>query len=482
MDGTDTHSVEPPTAQVLLALLERQRAAARTEPFPTLAVRKDRLRRAIEALIANERRIVEACHTDFGNRHEALSLLTEVMAPVRSLRHALKNVERWMRPEKRRPEFPMGLIGARAYIFHQPLGVIGVVVPWNAPVALAYTPLAGILSAGNRTMIKLSEFVPTVSALTAEITRAAFDETEVAIVNGEVDVATAFTALPFDHLLFTGGAGTARAVMKAAATNLVPVTLELGGKSPAVVAQGADLGSAAGKIVFGKLANAGQVCMAPDFALVQRSDRDAFVEAVRTEMQRQFPDVSRNPDFTNVHLPRQRQRLAAMVEEAAREAAVVITLSGESIAELATTQRFPPVIVVDPPLDCRLMREEVFGPILPVVSYERLEDLPALLGSLSRPLAMYFLGGTRAQKDFMLRNTWAGGMSFDDIMLHPFMQDLPFGGVGESGMGRYLGFDGFKTFSNSKSVAEPPWIDAIKYLAPPYSPKLARLMRRALRF
>lgn len=467
--------------QTLQGILECQRAAANAEPYPTLALRKDRLRRAVDVLIMNEKRIVEACHADFGNRHEALSLLTEVMAPVRSLKHALKNVERWMRPEKRRPEFPMGLMGARAYIFHQPLGVIGVVVPWNAPVALAYTPLAGIFAAGNRAMIKLSECVPAVSALTAEITRAAFDETEVAIVNGEADVAAAFTALPFDHLLFTGGAGTARHVMRAAANHLVPVTLELGGKSPAIVAEGADLAKVVGKIVFGKLANAGQVCMAPDFALVHRRDRDAFVEAVRSEMLRQFPNVSSNPDFTNVHLPKQRQRLAAMVQEAAEGGGIVITLSGESVSDLQQTKRFPPAIVVDPRLDCRLMREEVFGPILPIVSYERFEDLPKLLGSLSRPLAMYYLGGTRAQKDFMLRNTWAGGMSFDDIMLHPFMQDLPFGGVGESGMGRYLGFEGFKTFSNAKAVAEPPWIDAIKYLAPPYSPKLAQIMRRSLR-
>ena len=465
----------------LQALLERQRAAANAEPYPTLAVRKDRLRRAIATLIRNEKRIVEACHADFGNRHEALSLLTEVMAPVRSLKQALKNVDRWIRPEKRKPEFPMGLMGARAYIFYQPLGVVGVVVPWNAPVALAYTPLAGILSAGNRAMIKLSEFVPTVSALTAEITRQAFDETEVAIVNGEADVAAAFTALPFDHLLFTGGAGTARHVMRAAAHHLVPVTLELGGKSPAIVAQGADLAKVAGKIVFGKLANAGQVCMAPDFALVHTQDRDRFVTAVREEMQRQYPNVRHNPDFTNVHLPRQRARLAALVDEAARGGANVITLSGESLAGLANTERFPPVIVVNPPLECRLMREEVFGPILPVVSYERFEDLPALLGKFSRPLAMYYLGGTRAQKDIMLRSTWAGGVSFDDIMLHPFMQDLPFGGVGESGMGRYLGHQGFKTFSNAKAVAEPPWIDAIKYLAPPYSPNVAKWMRRALR-
>ncbi len=469
-------------AMGLSDLLDRQRAAARTEPYPSLAVRKDRLRRAIDTLIRNEARIVDACHADFGNRHEALSLLTEVMAPVRSLKHALKNVERWTRPEKRKPEFPMGLMGARAYIFYQPVGVVGVVSPWNAPVALAYTPLGGILAAGNRAMIKPSEFVPTVSDLIAEITRQVFDETEVAVVIGEADVAAAFTALPFDHLLFTGGASTARHVLKAAAANLVPVTLELGGKSPAIVAKGADLAKAASKIVFGKLANAGQVCMAPDFALVHRDDRDAFVVEVRAAMQRFYPDVSNNTDFTNVHLPRQRQRLASLVAEAAQAGARVETLSGEAWDALPDTLRFPPVIVIDPPLDGRLMREEIFGPILPIASYDDLEDLPELLGKLSRPLAMYYLGGTQSQKDFLLKNTWAGGMSFDDIMLHPFMQDLPFGGIGESGMGRYLGHEGFKTFSNGKAVASPPWIDITRFLAPPYTPTVAKIMRRALRF
>ncbi len=466
----------------LSALLERQRVAMREQPYPPLELRKDRLRRAIDTLITHEQRIVDAAHADFGNRHAALTLLTDVMAPVRTLRYSLRHVARWMRPDKRKPEFPMGLFGANASLFYQPLGVVGVVAPWNAPVALAYSPLGGILAAGNRAMIKPSELVPNVSAVIAEMTRHAFDESEVCVVEGEVDVARAFTALPFDHLVFTGGAGTARQVMKAAAEHLVPVTLELGGKSPAIVARGSDLDYAAAKIAFGKLANAGQVCMAPDFAMVHRSDLPGFVQAVGDAFRRYYPDVESNADYTRVHLPRQRQRLAAMVREAAQKGAKIEVLSGAAWSGLEQADPFPPVIVIDPALDTALMHEEVFGPVLPVVPYDDLPQAAGLLAGLSRPLALYFLGGSSADKDFVLKNTYAGGVTFDDVMLHPFMQDLPFGGVGESGMGRYLGFEGFKAFSNAKAVVQRPWMDVSKFLAPPFKPGLVRVMRRAIRF
>jgi coniferyl-aldehyde dehydrogenase len=462
--------------------LKRIKSAADAEPYPTATVRKDRLRRAIDELIRGEKQIVEAANADFGGRHEALTLLTDVMAPVRSLRYALRRVDRWMRPDKRKPEFPMAWFGARAYIFYQPLGVVGVAAPWNAPVALTFSPLGGILAAGNRAMIKPSELTPAVSSVIASLIRAAFEETEIAVVEGGVDVAQAFTALPFDHLVFTGAAGTARTVMKAAAANLVPVTLELGGKSPAIVARGADLAYAASKIAFGKLANAGQVCMAPDFALVHREDRAGFVREVHAAMQRFYPDVASNTDFTRVHLPKQRQRLASMILEAEKAGAKIEVLTGVPTASLESATLFPPVIVLDPPLDSRLMREEVFGPVLPIVTYDRLDDIPVLTRSLSRPLALYFIGGTAAEKDFLLKNTYAGGITFDDVMLHPFMQDLPFGGVGESGTGRYLGFEGFKTFSNAKAVLQKPWIDVSRFLAPPYTPTLSKVMRWALRF
>jgi coniferyl-aldehyde dehydrogenase len=462
--------------------LARLKRTAAADPYPSAKVRKDRIRRVVDELIRSEKLIVEAAAEDFGGRHAALTLLTDVLAPVRSLRYALRHVDRWMKPEKRNPEFPMAWIGARAYIFYQPLGVVGMVAPWNAPVALAFSPLGGVLAAGNLAMIKPSELTPNISALTCEMVKRAFDDTEVVAIEGEAEVAAAFTALPFDHLVFTGGASTARKVLMAAAPNLVPVTLELGGKSPAIVAPGADLAYAAGKIAFGKLANAGQVCMAPDFALVHRADQAAFVNLVRAAMKRQYPDVANNLDFTRIHLQRQRQRLSAMLIEAQKKGARIEVLSGENLTELEYSKRFPPVIVVDPPADCTLMTEEVFGPVLPIVAYDKLENATQLLANLPRPLALYFLGGNAAERDYILKNSYAGGMTFDDIMLHPFMQDLPFGGVGQSGMGRYLGAEGFQTFSNAKAVLKRPWIDVSRYLTPPFTPAYSKIMRRALRF
>ena len=456
--------------------------AARELPYPSLELRRDRLRRAIDVLIANETRIVAALDADFGGRAEALTLLTDVLSPVRSLRHALRHVKRWMRSESRRPEFPMGLIGARASVFYQPLGVVGVVAPWNAPVALAFSPLASVLAAGNLAFIKPSELAPASAELIAELIRSVFAETEVTTVLGGPEVARAFTALPFNHLIFTGGTETARAVMRAAAEHLVPVTLELGGKSPALIAPGTDLAYAAAKIANGKFVNAGQVCMAPDFALVHQRDKERFVNEVRSAVHRLYPGLQRNADYTRVHLPRQRLRLATLVSEAQQRGATVEILTDDPVIDLTQLQRFPPVLVVDPPLDSELMRAEVFGPVLPIVSYESLEQAVSLLAGLSRPLALYFIGGSAADKQYILKNTYAGGVTFDDVMLHPFMQDLAFGGVGHSGMGRYLGYDGFKALSNAKGVVQRPWFDITRFLAPPYSPNLSRAMRYALRF
>ncbi len=475
------NSPAPDVRADLLARLARLRAAHENDPYPTAAVRIDRLRRAVDVLIKNEKRISDTINADFAGRPEPINLLVDVMAPVRTLKYSLKHVERWMRPEKRKPEFPMGLIGGRAGVFHQPLGVVGKVSPWNAPVALAFSPLGSILAAGNRAFLKPSELVPQTADLIAAMVREAFNEDEVDVVTGGIEVSQAFTAVPFDHLVFTGGAGTARHVLRAAAENLVPVTLELGGKSPCIVVKGADLKYAAAKFINGKTTNAGQVCMAPDFAYVQASDTDAFVGEVKAALQRMHPQYAQGPDFTHVHLDRQRSRLAHLVADAAQRGAQVEVLDGTPIDQLATRDPFPPVLVINPPLDAALMHEEIFGPIIPVVSYDTLQGAAKVLAKLSRPLAMYFIGGSEADRDFILKNTYAGGISFNDVMLHPFMQDVPFGGVGESGMGRYLAYDGFKTMSNGKGYAVRPWFDVTKYIAPPYGAGLANAMRKALK-
>lgn len=458
------------------------RAAFEAEPYPSAAVRKDRLRRAVDGLVRNERRVVEAARADFGHRAVETTLLADLVVPVRSLRHALRNLDAWMKPERRSVEFPLQLLGARAYVFYQPLGVVGIVSPWNSPLCLTYAPLACALAAGDRALLKPSEFTPASSALIAEIVASSFAPDEVDVAQGGVDVATRFTALPFDHLVFTGGTRTARSVLRAAADNLTPVTLELGGKAPVLVARGADIEGAAAKVVGLKLTNAGQVCMGPDHALVHRDDVARFVAAAARRVRDLYPDYAHHADITCVPLAHRRERLAALVRDAVDRGLEVIVTDGTPVEKLATRARFPIVIVVDPTDDAAVMRQEIFGPILPVLGYDTLEGaVRRIRRDRARPLALYHLGGTRAERDYVLEHTHAGGVTFDDVMLHPLMQDLPFGGVGESGMGRTMGRAGFRAMSNEKAVAHRPWLDVSRFAHPPYTPALERVLRWVLR-
>lgn len=460
-------------------LLSLQRAAVEREPFPGVDVRKDRLHRAIDMIVKNEKRMIEAAQADFGQRPEISCLLSDLMFPVTALRHALRHVERWMKPEKRRADFPMGLLGARTYVFYQPLGVAGIISPWNVPFGLAFAPLAGVLAAGNRAMIKPSEFTPHSSAVMAEITSQSFGADEVAVVEGGVEVARHFSGLPFDHLLFTGSAPVAREVMRAASRNLTPVTLELGGKAPVIIARGADLEQAAEKVVSVKLGNGGQICMGVDHVLVNHDDRDAFVAAVRQKVAEFFPDYETNPDLAYVFLESQRQRLAGLVKDAANRG-VDIEIAGHcDLDTLAAEPNFPLVLIHEPPGDSAVMNEEIFGPLLPVLGYHSLEEVARELRLRERPLALYCFGGSDEERQYLLENTWSGGVSFDDVMLHTFMQELPFGGVGQSGMGRYGGHAGFKTFSNARSVAYRPWID-ITGMQPPFTPKMSHRIRKLI--
>lgn len=463
----------------LEARLALQRSAVEKEPYPNLAVRKDRLQRAINILLKHEKRIVEAAQTDFGQRPEMSCLQSDLLFPITSLRHALRHVESWMKPEKRKADFPFNLLGVKTYVFYQPLGVVGIIAPWNVPFGLGYAPLAGALAAGNRAMIKPSELTPHTAAVMAEITEEAFSPEEVTVVEGGLEVATRFSALPFDHIIFTGSAPVARHIMRAAAENLTPVTLELGGKAPVIIAKGADIDKVVSKVVAIKLGNGGQVCMGVDHIMVHHSDRDAFIDALKRKVKECFPNYASNPDLTYVFLENQRQRLTRLVKDAAERGALVDIISGASIEQLPQDPNFPLTLIVDPPLAAAVMREEIFGPVLPIVSYDTLEEAAEQVRSRERPLALYFFGGSKQEQDFILRNTWAGGVSFDDLLLHVFMEDLPFGGVGESGMGRYGGHAGYKTFSNPKAVAHRPWIDLVN-MSPPFTLKMTKMVRSLL--
>jgi len=362
----------------MLALVERQREDYLKEGVVSAAVRRDRLERAVGLLMTHEKRLVEAMSADFGHRSTHQSLLTDIAGSVGPLRNAQKHLEKWMRPEKRKAgPFPLNLLGAKARVEYQPLGVVGVISPWNFPVNLTFTPLAGILAAGNRCMIKPSEYTPATSALMAEIFPTAFDALEISVVTGGPRTGADFSGLPFDHLLFTGATSVARHVMRAASENLVPVTLELGGKSPVVVGRSADMQKTTDAIMTGKMLNAGQICLAPDYVFVPEERLDEFVESSARSVEKMYPTLLDNPDYTSVINRRHYDRLTGYIEEARQKGANVVEVNpaGEDFRQ-QPHHKIPPTLIVNPDDSLQVMQDEIFGPILPVKGYARVQDIP----------------------------------------------------------------------------------------------------------
>jgi coniferyl-aldehyde dehydrogenase len=358
-----------------------------------------------------------------------------------------------MKPERRKVMFPLGLLGARARLEFQPLGVVGCISPWNFPVQLTFGPLAGILAAGNRAMIKPSEFTVETSELMKNVFAEEFDEEEVAMFTGGPEVGSAFSRLPFDHLIFTGAMSVAKHVMKAAAENLVPVTLELGGKSPVIIGRSADLKLAANNIMAGKTMNAGQICLSPDYVYLPEESRDEFVEHARSCIARMFPTIKDNPDYTSIVNAHHFERLQGYLEDASAKGAKLVELNpaAEDFSQ-QEHRRIPPTLALDTSEDMQLMQDEIFGPILPVRQYNELSEALDHVNSKDRPLGLYYFGADKAEETRVLTQTTSGGVTINDVIMHVGQEDLPFGGVGPSGMGSYHGHDGFKNFSHSKSI------------------------------
>jgi aldehyde dehydrogenase (NAD+)/coniferyl-aldehyde dehydrogenase len=453
------------------------RAASRRDQAPAWPVRADRLRRLRALIAANRDAIVQAVHSDFGNRARQETTLLEIFPSLTCIDDALRHGPRWMRT--RRVGTSLWFLPGRARIVPQPLGVIGIVVPWNYPLYLTVGPLAGALAAGNRAMVKLSEYTPAFGALFASLVRQSFAPDEVAVINGDAGVARAFTALPFDHLLFTGSTAVGHEVMRAAAANLTPVTLELGGKSPAIVGAGADLERAVERILVGKLLNAGQTCIAPDYVLVPQSLRGAFVDAARRCAARLYPDLAHNPDYTSIISARHFSRLAGLVNAAADHGARIVPLS-EAQAD-GDSRRFPPLLLLDVPDAATLMQEEIFGPVLPVVAYGALDEAIGYVNARPRPLALYLFERDRHAIARVVAQTVAGGVTINDTLMHVSQDTLPFGGVGASGMGAYHGEAGFGTFSKLKPVFHQAGLNGAGLLKPPYGRRFDRMIRLVLR-
>ncbi|MBC9031294.1 coniferyl aldehyde dehydrogenase [Sphingomonas sp. JC676] len=462
-------------------ILERQRAAFMAELPVSIDVRKDRLKRAIAMIAENADRFCDALSEDFGHRSREQSMITDIAASVGPLRHALKHVERWSRAERKPTMFPLGLLGARAWIEYQPKGVVGVIAPWNFPVNLVMGPLAGVLAAGNRAMVKTSEYTPVVAALFEELSAKYFAPEELAFVSGGPEVGKAFSELPFDHLLFTGATGIGRHILHAAADNLVPVTLELGGKSPVLVGRSADIARTTERVVMGKMMNAGQICLAPDYMLVPEEREEDVVAGLTAAATRMYPTLLDNPDYTAIINDRHHARLTEWIDDARAKGGDVIAVNPANEDFGASNSRKMPLhIVRNPTDDMKVMQEEIFGPILPVRSYR---DVDAAIGEVNRrdrPLALYHFGSDAGERRRVMDRTISGGVTLNDVIFHVSQEELPFGGVGPSGMGAYHGEIGFKTFSHARAVFKQSRIDVAKLagMKPPYGKATWATIRR----
>lgn len=459
----------------LVRIFDLQKAAFAKEPFPTPAVRATRLDALIRTVEANEQRLIDAIHADFSCRSRHESLVADIIVPVSAAKAARKSLSRWMRP--RSAATPLHLRPGTGRIEPQPLGVIGIISPWNYPVQLALSPAAAALAAGNRVMIKPSELTPATSQTLGEIIRAEFDESVLAIVTGGVDVGQAFASVPFDHLLFTGSTSIGQKVYLAAARNLTPVTLELGGKSPAIIDESADLAAAALSIAHGKSFNAGQTCVAPDYVLAPRAKLEATIEALAESMRRLYPNIDDTSDYTAIITERHFARLNVLVAEA-KDAGVRVVEVGSSNA-LHPQRKLPLTLVIDPPADIGLMKEEIFGPVLPVLGVADREDAIRYINKGERPLALYWFGTDAAARDDVLKRTVAGGVTVNDTLWHVAQESLPFGGVGKSGIGAYHGEKGFETFSHMKPVFYQSRFASSRMLYPPFSEKTDKLLKMA---
>jgi coniferyl-aldehyde dehydrogenase len=458
--------------QDMTAVLAAQKAAHLRDGAPSAEKRIDWLDRCIGLLVDHRAGIEAALMADFGSRSKEATAFTDVASSIGALKHAKAHLKSWMKPEKRKttPAI-LGLFGAKAEVRFQPKGVVGIISPWNFPVNLTFSPLAGVLAAGNRVMIKPSEFTPATSELMARMFAEAFSTEEIAVVTGGPEVGQAFAALAFDHLIFTGATSVASHVMRAAAENLTPLTLELGGKSPVIISRSADMKTTAARVMNGKTLNAGQICLAPDYVLVPRERMGEFVEEAKGAVAAMFPTIKDNPDYTSVINQRHYDRLTGYVTEAKAAGLQVLELKPES--EDLTQQehrKIAPTLILDPGDDLKVMKEEIFGPVLPVKPYDTLSEAVGYVNAHDRPLGLYYFGADAAEQETVMAGTTAGGVTVNDVVFHVAQEDLPFGGVGPSGMGSYHGRDGFLEFSHRKAIFTQlkKDIPQLKALRPPY--------------
>ena len=452
-------------------LFDAQRAAYAANPMPPAAQRQQWLK-ALRDLLSSERQaLIDAISSDFSHRSADETLLAELMPSLHGIHYASQHISQWMKPSRRK--VGVAFQPASAKVVYQPLGVVGVIVPWNYPLFLAIGPLTGALAAGNRVMLKLSESTPATGLLLKELLARIFPEDLVCVVLGEADVGVAFSKMRFDHPLLTGSTSVGKHVMRAAAENRTPVTLELGGKSPAIVSHDVPLKDAAERIAFGKTLNAGQTCVAPDYVLVPEARIGGFVEAYRQAVRGFYPTLADNPDYTAIINERQLARLNSYLSDATSKGALLIPLFDQGQG-----RRMPHSLLLNVSDEMTVMQDEIFGPLLPIVPYQDLDQAFAYINQRPRPLALYYFGYDKREQKRVLSETHSGGVCLNDTLLHVAQDDMPFGGIGPSGMGHYHGHEGFLTFSKAKGVLVKQRFNAAKLIYPPYGKSIQKLIQK----
>ena len=455
-------------------VLARQKSAFNAEPNPPWPTRKANLQKLGKAIEDHSEAFQKAISEDFGNRAYEETTIAELLVIQGGISHAIKHTKHWMRA--RRAPTDMQYKPASSHIIPQPLGVIGIISPWNYPLQLAIMPLIGALGAGNRAMIKPSEYTPRLSDLLKRVLGTIFSEDEVFVATGGVKVAQAFSALPFDHLIFTGSTSVGKIVAAAAAKNLVPCTLELGGKSPTIIDETANMKLAVPRIANGKLLNAGQTCVAPDYVLMPSAKINGFSEAIIKKAEEFYPTIAGNDDYTSIIADSHYARLQTLLEDAENKGARIQVAGDDDKQQLAKERRVPLTVVTNTTPDMKIMQEEIFGPLLPIVASETLDDAMKYVQSRERPLALYWFGEDKKKRERVLNETISGGVSINETAWHVVQEDIPFGGVGPSGMGAYHGEHGFQAFSHMKGVFTQSRFSQGKALFPPYTDKTRKML------
>lgn len=469
--------------QNLEALVELQRSKFRAEGEVTYATRIDRLKRLKALIVENKTEFAETTKREFGGaRSYEFSLFSEFAGKVEAIDYSMKHLKEWMKPEKRKTNKPMNFLGGKSQVRHFPKGVVGIISPWNLPFGLTVAPLTSALAAGNRALLKPSEFVPETAALFAEVVPKYFSEDEVAVVTGGAEISQRFAELPFDHLLFTGSTNIGAKVMQSASKNLVPVTLELGGKSPVIIGRSAKLDLAGTRLTFGKLLNGGQLCLSPDYVVVPDDLEEQLIARVVQEVQSMYPNITENEDYAGVINERHFTRLQNYIDDAVAKGAKLTIVGADRTRASKDNRRMPLHILQNVNEDMLVMHEEIFGPILPVMTYSDVAEVPDMIEPRRNPLAMYYFGKDKPEQEYLLSHVQSGGVCINDITLHYVQEDLPFGGVGASGMGAYHGPEGFRTLSHARAIYSQTMIDVLPIIGarPPFGNKFRKNITKIL--